>query len=205
MFNSLFLVASNSIFFFQAEDGIRDKATLLEFRRVLFRSRVRGNSHARFLARIFHKYRTRMGGTGHRPVPSGDSPDGTGTTPCGNEGRPTGGAPVSFRPASGRAARAGRPCHPDKCEISGLGGCGRVNRPYLPGAAFARLAHIGVMVTVGYILCIIGIIAANVGTALFLAVAYRRGLGWLLGCVLPPLLLVVWPLLLVAEIGRAVV
>ena len=26
-------------FFFQAEDGIRDKATLLEFRRVLFRSR----------------------------------------------------------------------------------------------------------------------------------------------------------------------
>src|ERR1043165_8952263 len=61
-----------------------------------------------------------MGGTGHRPVPSGDSPDGTGTTPCGNECLPTVGAPSSFRPASGRAARAGRPCHPDKCEISGL-------------------------------------------------------------------------------------
>src|ERR1043165_10299001 len=75
----------------------------------------------RRLTRIFQKYRTRMGGTGPRPVPSGDAPDGTGTTPCGNECLPTVGAPSSSRPASGRAARAGRPCHPDKCEISGLG------------------------------------------------------------------------------------
>src|ERR1041385_4621209 len=78
-----------------------------------------------------------MGGTGPRPVPSGDSPDGTGTTPCGNECLPTVGAPSSFRPASGRAARAGRPCHPDKCEISGLaalrvfGGRGRRRRTWL--------------------------------------------------------------------------
>ena len=38
VFSLLFLVLKFSLFFFQAEDGIRDKATLLEFRRVLFRS-----------------------------------------------------------------------------------------------------------------------------------------------------------------------
>src|ERR1043165_5433918 len=72
------------------------------------------------LARIFHNERTRMGGTGHRPVRPGDWPDESGTTPCGKEYTPTVGAPSSFRPASGRAARASRRCHPDKCEISGL-------------------------------------------------------------------------------------
>src|ERR1041385_7627804 len=98
-----------------------------------------------------------MGGTGHWPVPSGDSPDGTGTTPCGNECLPTVGAPSSFRPASGRAARAGRPCHPDKCEISGLtrgrllhlsGGQGFLA---LLALAFAEFGQVAVLLSISFL------------------------------------------------------
>ena len=38
------------------------------------------------------------------------------------------------------------------------------------------------MIVAGYILAVIGCIAALVGELLMLTVAYKRGLGWFLGC-----------------------
>lgn len=61
-----------------------------------------------------------MGGTGYQPVPVGDSPTETEETSC--EVRDLGSTPTRspFRPANGRAERAGRPCHPFGYEIIGF-------------------------------------------------------------------------------------
>lgn len=57
------------------------------------------------------------------------------------------------------------------------------------------------MVIAGYILAIVGSIACLVGEVMLLAVAYKRGLGWFLGCMLfPPL----WLALLVFHFGAMV-
>jgi hypothetical protein len=61
------------------------------------------------------------------------------------------------------------------------------------------------MVVVGYILWILGLIVANVGVIMFLAAAYRRGFGWLLSCLLFPVLVIAWPLLLIVQFRRTIV
>jgi hypothetical protein len=43
------------------------------------------------------------------------------------------------------------------------------------------------MIAIGYILVLLGFVAAVVGEARFLVVAYRRGLWWFFGCVFIPI------------------
>lgn len=47
------------------------------------------------------------------------------------------------------------------------------------------------MTALGYILLAFGLMAALIGDAMFLAAAFKRGLWWLLGCLLVPMVDVV--------------
>ncbi len=44
------------------------------------------------------------------------------------------------------------------------------------------------MIIVGYVLLVIGIVAAIVGEVMFLTVAYRRSLLWFFGCLFVPII-----------------
>ena len=57
------------------------------------------------------------------------------------------------------------------------------------------------MITAGYILVIVGFVACLVGEVMMLTVAYKRGLGWFLACLL--LAPLVWLLLLAVEFKAA--
>ena len=57
------------------------------------------------------------------------------------------------------------------------------------------------MVVAGYILFAVGFIACLVGEVMVLTVAFKRGLGWFLGCLfLPPL----WLVLLAFHFGATI-
>jgi hypothetical protein len=53
------------------------------------------------------------------------------------------------------------------------------------------------MIVAGYILAVLGFIACFIGELRMLAIAYRRGFGWLLGCLL--LAPLCWLLLLLVD------
>ncbi len=48
------------------------------------------------------------------------------------------------------------------------------------------------MTVIGNILVVLGLTAALVGEAMFLAVAFKRGLGWFFGCLFVPLVDIVF-------------
>jgi len=76
--------------------------------------------------------------------------------------------------------------------------------PWLSFGSLGGIAHTNtsiVMVVAGYILAVVGFIICLIGEIRMLAIAYRRGFGWLLLCLL--LAPLCWFLLLIVDFKSA--